>query len=102
MLQIVGIALAIRHAVKPSRTVCLVLHRIVRLCPMQTSLLGTSTPVIIGALSDMPCARFPNRGCCLRFDNCSGEEIRPLREPYFFQRRRDPLTLQNYPGLSGY
>lgn len=98
MLQIVGIALANRHAVKPSRTVYLVLHRIVRFCPMQTSLLGTSTPVIIGVLSDMPCARFPNRGCRLRFNNCGGEEIRPLWEPCFLQRERDPPILQNYPG----
>jgi hypothetical protein len=102
MLQIVGMDLAIRHAVKPSSTVYLALHRIVRFCPMQTSLLGTSTPVIIGVLSDMPCARFPNRGCRLRFDTCSGEEIRPLREPYFLQRERDPLILQNNPGVSGY
>ncbi|KAL7926935.1 hypothetical protein ACQKWADRAFT_279049 [Trichoderma austrokoningii] len=65
---------------------------------MQTSLLGTSIPVVIGVFSDMPCSRFPNRGCRLRFDTCGGEEIRPLREPCFLQREGGPLRLQNYPG----
>lgn len=71
--------------------------------PDATSLLGTSTPAIIGVLSDMPCARFPNRGCRLRFDTCSGEEIRPLQEPRFSQRKRSTNNseLPRLIGLSG-